>query len=426
MATKHYDWQLGLPPPILREHSLAKHKVLERYVQRYLQVLTSTFGVSEFRLSIIDGFSGGGAYIAENTGELLPGSPLIFLNAVEAAKIEINALRTKKIDFQIDFYLCDNDRNALEFLESELTTHGYKSRIGQDIFLIEGDFTHIYKGIASKIKSKGKKVFRSMWLLDQYSYKDVPLSKLRKIFAEFPHSEILLTFGIDNLVDFISDHKSFSSALERLELNKEKQEYVIALKTSNKNWKQLAQKLLHQHLIENSGARFYTPFFITSRKSNRSYWFVHLSQHERARDEMAKLHWDEHNYFSHYGGAGLNMLGFDPRKGPDPDQQELEFGFDDDARARSKKELLIDLPKRIHGSGSSVSFAELFAQIANETPATASHVEEALVDLRDAGEIDFLSPAGKTKERARRLDKKDRLRTSFSPKLPGIGPLQRK
>lgn len=420
MHKHHYDWNNVDAPPAIGIHSLAKHKVLERYVFRYLKILTSPYNIENFRISIVDAFSGGGRFRLENSEEIVRGSPLIFLESVEAAKIEINSNRHKKINFSTDFYFCDNSKQALQFLRQVLDENGYASRIGRDIFLLEGSFDQLRAKISKQIIDRGRKVNRSIWLLDQYSYKDVPLTHIRALFRELPYAELLLTFGIGNLVDRISESKSFATSLRKLELDKHQRDYVVALKTSEKHWKQLAQKVLYKHLIEKTRSRYFTPFFITSRKSNKSYWFLHLSQHPRARDEMAKLHWEEHNYFSHFGGAGLNMLGFDPAKGVDPDQPELEFGFDDDARSRSIEGLLSDLPEILFKEEDGITFENLFAEIANETPATALMIQEALVKLRNYGELDILNASGRSKERANVIGPKDLIRPTRSPILPGI------
>lgn len=97
-----------------------------------------------------------------------------------------------------------------------------------------------------------------------------------------------------------------------------------------------------------TGATFYTPFFIHSTDSHRSYWLLHLSNHRQARDEMGKLHWRLNNHFQHHGGAGFHALGFDPSK--DLRQGLLTFMFDDDAMKRSEAAVLEQLPRMIHAA----------------------------------------------------------------------------
>ena len=86
MAKKHYDWIPGDAPPVLGRHSLAKHTVLRRYLERYVAVLASRIVQDRLRLTLIDGFCGGGAYLHPDTNERLPGSPIIMLEAMQAAE----------------------------------------------------------------------------------------------------------------------------------------------------------------------------------------------------------------------------------------------------------------------------------------------------------------------------------------------------
>jgi hypothetical protein len=85
------------------------------------------------------------------------------------------------------------------------------------------------------------------------------------------------------------------------------------------------QTTLHEAFATQSGAAFYTPFFIKSGGSNRSYWFLHLANNARANDVVKDLHWKKSNHFKHYGRSGMRMLmlGFDPSillsAGPDHD-----------------------------------------------------------------------------------------------------------
>ena len=69
---------------------------------------------------------------------------------------------------------------------------------------------------------------------------------------------------------------------------------------------------------------------------------------------MTEVHWDNNNYFIHYGGAGLDMfhmVGYDPdhdsvQKG----QFELGFEFDDVARNASIASLVEQIPRLIYAN----------------------------------------------------------------------------
>jgi len=67
MAINHYDWKDG-PAPI-QQHSVAKHRILQSYLRAYFQTLVSSPSQDVLRLTLVDGFSGGGLYYHTDTVE---------------------------------------------------------------------------------------------------------------------------------------------------------------------------------------------------------------------------------------------------------------------------------------------------------------------------------------------------------------------
>lgn len=88
-----WDWQTRTFP-IIDPHSKVKHQIISEYLQSYVQVLMRNALIPELRLSIVDGFCGGGQY-HDLDGEAHFGSPLIALEAVRAAETLINVNRTQ-------------------------------------------------------------------------------------------------------------------------------------------------------------------------------------------------------------------------------------------------------------------------------------------------------------------------------------------
>jgi hypothetical protein len=153
---------------------------------------------------------------------------------------------------------------------------------------------------------------------------------------------------------------------------------------------QRLQTVLKDVFTTQIGSTYFTPFFIVSRESNRSYWFLHMANSPRANDVVKALHWAIENHFEHYGGAGLAMLGYDPDKDPDvTGQLPLPFRFDDQARTRTHSSLVEALGRRIASdSPDGIAFDRLFGQVCNETPATKAMLATAVRDLCIAGELE--------------------------------------
>ncbi len=235
------------------------------------------------------------------------------------------------------------------------------------------------------------------------------MQTIRTILATLKNPEILLTFAVDALIDFLSMKTAETQALLNIDLQREDVRALTDLRT-REGWRYLIQNGLYRHIQDRTGSRFYTPFFIHSVEAHRSYWLLHLSNHRQARDEMGKLHWRLNNHFQHHGGAGFHALGFDPSK--DLRQSMLTFMFDDDAMKRSEAAVLEQLPRMIHGAnrnGAGLLVEDLFADNCNDTPVTSDILSRQLTFLRDEGELTIITPDGSKRPRAKKINWGDRL-----------------
>ena len=154
-------------------------------------------------------------------------------------------------------------------------------------------------------------------------------------------------------------------------------------------WRLMIEKKLLQRLTRICGAMHYTPYFITSGKSHRAYWFLHISTHIKAWDEMLKLHWQHHNCFRHYGGAGLDMFGFNPHNEKD-EGPASDFCFDTLAEERSKETLMVQLPRVIHRAKDGITFHDLLVRQSNNTPAHSGIFRKVMRELQKEGEIEII------------------------------------
>lgn len=418
MSAKHYEWKIGEALPELGEHSRAKHEIFERYVGVYIDYLTRIPAQTDFRLTLVDGFCGGGLY--DYKGAEADGSPLRLLRAVEQREIAIAASRRKPFKIHADFFFVDANPNHIAFLDHLLRKNGYGSRIGRDIFLQHATFEAACPDIVSFIQNKGTS-HRSLFFLDQYGWSDVRLATIRTILGALANPEILLTFAVDALIDFLSPKTAANAALLAIDYDREDVRDLMAMR-NEQGWRYLIQNSLYGHLQARTGARFYTPFFIHSPDSHRSYWLLHLSHHRQARDEMGKLHWRIQNHFQHHGGAGFHALGFNPAR--DLRQDVMDFMFDDDAMRRSESAVLEQIPRLIFDAAqsgrSAVELEALFAARCNDTPVTSDILKRQLIQLRDQREVAILGPDGKPRPRAVNLAWTDRI--VLPPQKSFFGP----
>jgi three-Cys-motif partner protein len=398
MTHRPYEWEPGNELPSIQQHSVAKHQILRAYLSAYIQTLVSNPNREEFRLVLVDGFAGGGIYRHADTGLEMPGSPLIMLDAAQEAETVINLNRRKPVKLDIEYFFVEKIRSAALYLRDVLTQRGFGQRIDRDIFLFNSTFESKADEIISRVRQKMPKSPRAIFILDQYGYSDVPTDRIAKIIQSLPGGEVILTFAVDALLNFFSEHTDITKAL----LAKIGIPAVLRgrsfddIKKNDRDWRLFIQACVYQELVERCKAKYFTLFFIRSSLGHGDYWLIHFSQKARARDVMTRIHWENNNHFIHYGGAGLEMfevLGYVSENDDKHTGQSALFCFDDVARTRSTNQLVEQIAPLIYADPEGVTFAELFATTCNLSPASADIYKDALSQLRGHREIEVISAA---------------------------------
>lgn len=411
---KHYDWIVGGPLPELGLHSHAKHQIFDAYITAYIRTLTKSHLTRKLKLTLVDGFCGGGRYIMG--GNEVDGSPLRMLASVERAQVELDAARARGLEIDAEFVFVDANPNHVDFLHDVLQHRGYGSRIGRDIHIYTSRFEDVSEEIIDRIKAKGR-AHRSLFFLDQYGWSAVTFQTIRQIMASLQNPEVVLTFMVDHLVNLLNDRMIDTVGLNAIDLAREDVQEMLQMK-EQRGWKRLIQNTLYDHIKRNTGADYYTPFFIHPEGgSNRDYWLLHLSRHHQAREEMGKIHWQLENTFEHFGRAGFNSLGFAP--GADVRDEMLDFGFNDNARTRSEAAVVDQLAEMLHDRAaagkSPLTKKLLFSANCNETPVIGSIVDTSLVILREARDIRIISPDGAVRRSSTKFGWDDRIELVESP-----------
>lgn len=149
-----------------------------------MQTLTSSPRQDLFRLTLVDGFAGGGVYRHATTGEEVLGSPFVMLEAAKEAEFLINQNRQKKIHFDIQYIFIEADKATAEVLRFQLVERGYRSLLNESIHVLDGRFHDHADTVVQEIKKKSPKSAKAIFLLDQYGYTDVPVSLLNSFHPE--------------------------------------------------------------------------------------------------------------------------------------------------------------------------------------------------------------------------------------------------
>lgn len=396
-----YRWQVGTAPPPIDPHSLVKHQIVRSYLDRYIQVLMSNANIEKLTLSIVDGFAGGGEYSSEDGRAVHEGSPLIALNTVIERQAMLNLGRDKPRLVDAKYFFVEKERSNFEYLQALLGARLPAGRIGHDVIPIQGAFQKHVDRIIAEIKQRAGGE-RAIFLLDQYSYGEVPTTLLHRIFSQLRGAEVILTFNVDSLLAFLSDTDRCRSNLREIGLERYVEwSRIETLKSAGATaWRSAIQRNLARGLVETSGAKHHTIFYITPLGSTRwTYWLVHLSNAFKARDVMMELHWQLANHFTHYLEPDLFTLGYHANSdcvatGQRAIEMEQVHQFDALAGQRCRTGLTEKLVPMIFDRDAPMRFGDLLESIGSSTPATASMIREALDPAIRQGDLEAKSAYG--------------------------------
>lgn len=391
MPANHYGWSLNGTPPNIDEHSVVKHEVLQEYLKNYVRILASHPRSKGLKLTVIDGFAGGGIYTDWNGHERL-GSPLLMIEGVkEGHRLAIAERLAKGVpgQYSLDaqFHFVEIETESCAVLKRTLSDRSVPFGEGTNVQVHHASFGNFLDQLIRVVKNH-QRAGRSLIVLDQYTYSQVCFDWVRRILAELPSAEVIVTFMLDDLVNFLGKNTNIASLRSSLakaglaELIDA--ERLLNIKEADANWRRVIQTLLADKIRQASGAAFMTPFYIIRAKSNRGYWLLHFAGELRANQEMKRIHWELQNHFGHPAGPGLDMLRWRPANG----QFGIDFGFDSHAARTTLDALCNDIPRFLAGNGREATYRDFLAHTANDTPAHDALIRQALTKLIDDSEID--------------------------------------
>ena len=410
-----FRWRPGEPPPPIEEHSKAKLNVLRRYLRAYFDRLGVNPSREEFKLDLVDGFCGGGTF--QDGGGTESGTPLVMIEESEAARARLNRSRSKRLHLDFKYYFVDADPFHTAHLQAALNERGYADP--ERVVLRNSRFEDEAGAIIAAIQSRQPRAGRAIFLLDQTGFARVELALVARILRELRAAEVILTFAADALVNHLSTAPANVKAVSPLQLTQPRIQDLIRLK-DGAGGRALVQRMLRDHIRDTTGATYDTPFFIRPRQSRRALWFLHLSRHPTARDVMIQRHWDISGTFEHYGSGGFDMLGWDALRSTDTLRL---FCFEELEAEQMRLQLLDSMPRELYALvvDESVTVQTMRHALANRTAARFSDLDDTVIELARAKEIDILRADGKPRSRSlRRLRSDDRIAMPRRPLLHGL------
>lgn len=415
MSKKNFKWGTGSLPAI-RLHSAAKLRLITDYLGRYFDTVTKQPQIDKIRITLVDGFCGGGEF--SDGDSVVSGTPILLLDAVAEAQARISMGRNKPVVLDAVFHFVDADKGAIDHLIELLRTRGMAHRIGDDIHIYNETFESAYPKIKTAIRSHTRpSKGRSLFILDQLGYTAVPTVILRDILSSFSKSEIILTLAVDWLIDFLRKDPAAALPIDALEIEQAKVAEMASLR-DKKAGRKLIQTLLLENLKTSTGASYQSPFFIHSAEAGKDLWLVHLSHHFTARNVMVESHWSEKNTSWHPGKGGFDIMGYDPNLDP---YAIPDFFFGESEIVAGREYLAEDFMRQLsdHHGGKTVKLREFLSSVANLTPARLSDMDEVIKLLALNNDLIIEDTDGKTRRTTSpKLDDKIKRNPQFRMSLP--------
>lgn len=415
---RNFIWAPGNPLPNIEPHSDRKLEVLEKYLDVYFDTVVPNPATDCLNITLVDGFCGGGAYDSKDAVRF--GSPLILLKAVESAEARLNEQRAKPLRINARFIFVDDTQDHIEALREQMIAQGYQEKIGNGVELICGRFDEELGRILSTIKAS-QRAGRSIFVLDQFGYSDVPMDSVKSIFSTLDRPEVLLTFAIDGLLNYLREESATQDLYRQFGVDQRFVEAWQENKYSDQVGRMLSQRMLMTNIQRSSGAEFFTPFMLWSRTDNRWMMIAHLSRHQAARDKMLGVHWESQNSFRHFGRGSLFNLGYDPRV---LESKDSLFNFSDADRDKVASELLEEIPREISAlvDGTPLAISDFLEKIGNRTAATNADMFSVISDLSVANEVEVISKSGNLRRLGTKIRLDDRLRLPSQSLLFSLRP----
>ena len=173
-------------------HTLAKHKILKRYIEAWAAILTQ--GGHNGRVVYIDGFAGPGEDITKQK----PGSPIIGIDAI------LNHSRLDKFKAEIVMFFTEERKDRTDHLENLLKTK-YPTLPKNIKYEVKNDeFNSTLAGILNSLEKDRERLAPTFCFVDPFGWNALHLDMLARFMLQ-NKAELLITFMAGFIQRFLSD-----------------------------------------------------------------------------------------------------------------------------------------------------------------------------------------------------------------------------
>lgn len=393
MSTKKkYEWSAdGSQLPDIPAYAKTKHLVLQEYVRNWIEVLCGHGAHGVQRVTLVDGFCGGGMY--KDGEQLWEGSALRMIRMVEEGLKTVQE-RKPWHKLEPEFIFIDNNIEHTKCLELQLRKAGLEKYFHSGkCHIITNSFESELDTCLDKIR---KRKAYSFFFLDPFGLAATP-TVVGKIMA-LGKSEVLFTHMLSGLVRILE-------RTDRVHV-KTFQEFEV-----DEFYKGLANQrdfLSRQGFLRNQGLLLYRQksnveyawtFAIMEGIKTVLYYLIHLSSNPTALEVMKKtlVKYNNLEYQYHYGVYGLGF-------------RELEF-FEDNLTTynigeQNRETCLNTLREEqvipnVYNSQNGITFEELYINTMQENPALLEDYIDVIYQLSVEKDVKIIRDGKITRARNR-------------------------
>ena len=377
-----------------------KHRIQEQYLGKYIRERCKNPHQENFRLSIVDGFAGGGAY---KDGS--PGSPVILANTVLQTVQGINFEREvngrSKVNVECLMFLNDADGDAIDLLKNSMAPCVAESKESDSLVKLIPEYS-IGK-FESKIdmfieKITDAKCRSVLYYLDQYGYSQVNVPTIFKLMHSAKSVEVFLTYAIDALLTYLqtNNRKALMTSLSHLDIQEGD---ILTDGEFVSKWGMLGKMERLVHKAFSDVAPYFSPFAIHN-PGKWKYWLMHFVKNAQGRVVYNDVLHDTGGLQAHYGGPGLKMLSHNPND----ERYSLPFTFNESARRSSREQLYEDVVRSVCDYEGEVDVSRFLLDAYKSTPAHSDDIKTALIENP---ELEVVTHNGGTRRTHNNIDSTD-------------------
>jgi three-Cys-motif partner protein len=379
--------------PDIEPHTKVKHKVLEEYIKSWVETLAGHGKYGVRRLTIIDGYAGGGLYKdGEKTWE---GSPLRLIRKFEEGLGHV-IKRKPYINPDFQFIFIDSKQAHVDCLILQIYSAGFGHYIDTGRCIIkcakfEKDLDTIVKDVEAR---KG----HSFFFLDPFKLTVDP-SMTKKIF-KLPKTEVLLNLMVSGMYRILGNKTNkYDNFFKKYGYHDTFKDEAVSQENVAK-YSYVRNEVIKLFRVS-GGGQFVHTFALIDKKTAPLYYLLHLSNSPVALTVMREVTWAYNNLDFQYQ---YDVHGFGQITLEVYEQNLTIINIED-----KNNQFCIDALSEQLGGFLSIDlktpFVDLYHQTLQENPATKDHYIEALNQLQSNKEIVILRD-GKVKD-IRRISSKD-------------------